>query len=203
MAVQIEHKPAPTPDMPQAETQRGIRLFTVDEYYKMAESGILQPDERTELIKGVIYKMSPPNPPHAGCVDTLAEMLTEMGQGATQVKSQNPLHVSGDSEPEPDIALVKARADKYRKRHPTPSDAFLVVEVSDSTLSSDRREKVPMYAEANVQVLWIVDIQGEAIEVYTNPAQGQYTKFERIGRGRTLEVPGIPNATVNVDDILG
>ena len=183
--------------------ERPFRLFTVEEYYRMAEAGILKPDERVELIEGVITTMSPPGTRHAGCVKALNALLNDLKGQVALVSVQDPLYIDEYSEPEPDVALVKYRPDLYRESHPTPIDTLLLVEVCDSSIGADRKDKVPLYAQGGIQVLWLIDIQKEAIEVYAQPSEGQYSKFERVGRGHSLEVPGIPGATLLVDDILG
>jgi Uma2 family endonuclease len=203
MALQIKQEPITTHKSPEITDQGAKRLFTVDEYYRMAEVGILHPEERVELIEGVIYNMSPANSPHAGCVNTLNKLLTKIAGDLALLSVQNPLFVDEHSEPEPDVALLRPREDNYRESHPTPKDAFLIIEVSDSTIDTDRRDKVPLYAQAGVAVLWIVDVQKSAIDVYTVPSEGQFTKFERIGRGQSIEVRGIPGAILHVDDIFG
>lgn len=179
------------------------RLFNVQEYYRMAEVGILRPDERVELINGEIIQMSPIGSRHGGCVNALNALLGEIKGRIAIVSIQNPLDVDGYSEPEPDVALLRFRPDHYRESHPTPADVLLLAEVSDSTIAADRRDKVPLYARVGIPVLWIIDVQKDYIEVYSNPSEGQYGKFERIQPGQSLAVPGIAGAALSVDDILG
>src|SRR5712691_11672776 len=114
------------------------RRFNVTEYYRMAEAGILKPDDRVELIEGEIIKLSPIGSPHAACVSRLVHFLSK-AIGETAILSiQNPVRLDEFSEPVPDIALLKPRKDYYAARHPTPADALLVIEVADSSLLKDR-----------------------------------------------------------------
>jgi Uma2 family endonuclease len=202
MAIEVRQQPSNQAPII-APGERQTRLFTVDDYYRMAEVGILKPDEKVELIEGVIYKLSHLNSRHAGCVKALNKLLNHLIGNKALLSIHNPIYIDQYSEPEPDVALLKARDDFYRDSHPTSPDIFLLIEVSDSTIGADRRGKVPLYAQAEIAVLWIVDIQKEAIEVYSNPSEGQYARFERVGRGHSLEVPGFPGAMLRVDDILG
>ena len=109
------------------------QLFTVAEYYKMAEVGIIKSTDRVELINGDIIPMSPIKSTHAGIVDFLVEMLIISLHGKYVIKGQNPLHLSNNSEPEPDIVVAKFRKDRYSSKHPIPKDVFIVIEVSDTT----------------------------------------------------------------------
>jgi Uma2 family endonuclease len=122
------------------------RRFTVDEYYRMAEAGILRPDERVELIEGEIIEMAAIGSRHAAFVKRLNRMLVR-GVGARGVVSvQDPVRLSELSEPEPDLAVLEYRADCYAAAHPTPADTLLIVEVADTTLGWDRGRKAPLYA---------------------------------------------------------
>src|SRR2546423_1950483 len=111
------------------------RRFTVDEYLRMAEVGIFEPNECVELIRGEIVEMSPSEPPHASIVIRLINMLIPRFQDVALVTAQTPAVVSDDSAPEPDVMLVRKRDDFYATFHPTPEDILLAIEVSDSSLS--------------------------------------------------------------------
>ena len=128
----------------------GLRLFTSAEFYRMAELGIIGPDERVELVGGLIYEMSPINPWHADAVDALNEVLTLALSGRARVRAQNPLHLDDMSDPQPDVAVVVPREGGYRDRHPVPAEIHLLAEVADSTLRDDARRKIPRYARAGI-----------------------------------------------------
>ena len=127
------------------------RLFTIEDYYRMAETGILRRDDRVELIRGEIVRMSPVGSLHAACVKrTAAEFFGIVGTDAI-VSVQDPIRLAAqNSEPEPDISLLRPKRDYYASAHPTPADVLLVVEVSDSSLDYDRAVKLQLYAEAGI-----------------------------------------------------
>ena len=143
------------------------RLWTREEYYKMAEAGVFRPSERVELIGGRIVTMSPQNSPHATAL-TLAheELRTLFGTGYV-VRIQLPLDLSPSSQPEPDITVVRGSVRDYASTHPTT--ALLVVEISESTLAFDRGEKASLYASAGIPEYWIVNLLDRRLEVYRDP----------------------------------
>lgn len=122
------------------------RKFTVDQYHKMAESGILKEDDRVELIRGEIIEMSPIGTKHAACVNRLVNLLVLLLGKRVIVAPQNPVVLDNNSEPQPDVALLKPRDDFYATAHPQPQDIFLLIEVADSTILYDREEKITLYA---------------------------------------------------------
>jgi len=179
------------------------KLFTVDEYYRMAETGILKPQDRVELIEGEIIQMSPIGNRHAGCVNRATDLLTLMFRGKAVVTVQNPVRLNKYNEPQPDLILAKARADYYASKHPTPDDVFLVIEVADTTLQFDRNVKVPIYAKLGIPEVWIADIKNGSILVFRNPTGGQYETTLTFTRGDALYVSGFPDLIFKVEDLLG
>jgi Uma2 family endonuclease len=150
------------------------RLLTVAEYHTMIDAGILTESDRLELLNGEIIYMSPIGSPHAAMVRRLDEILHQLLKGKALVSTQNPVAIADFSEPEPDIALLKRRADYYVDGHPQPQDIFLVIEVADSSLGTDREVKLPIYATAGIPVYWIVNLTDQQIEVYHTPDEGIY-----------------------------
>src|SRR4051794_36083755 len=124
------------------------RLFTVDEYYRMAEVGILADDEPVELIRGEIVRMNPIGSAHNGTVATLDELLREALGRRAFVITQGPLRLVTESEPDPDVLVLRRRDDNYRRAHPMPADVLFVIEVAESSLDYDREVKGPLFAEA-------------------------------------------------------
>lgn len=159
------------------------RRFTVADYYKMADAGILMPSDRVELIHGEILKMSPIKSLHAGIVNKLASLLILALQGKAIVAIQNPLNIDADTEPEPDIVVARYRADSYTENHPTPEDVLLVIEVADTSLQYDRQVKVPLYAQAGIPEYWIVNIPEQQIAVFRQPVKGKFAVKESISPG--------------------
>lgn len=176
--------------------------FDVDAYYKMAETGILRPDARVELIDGEIVDMAPIGSGHAGTTDVLADLAIAVGRQVVMVGIQRPLHLGPASEPQPDLMLLRPRADRYRDSHPTAADVLLLIEVADSSLAFDRTTKLPVYACAGVPEVWIVDLPGRAIEVYREPRGGSYTRRERLQEGR-LTATLVPAFAVGVAEVAG
>lgn len=163
------------------------QLFTVEDYYKMAEAGILKSDDRVELISGEILKISPIRSPHSSTVNFLNEILISLFYKKAIISVQNPLRINKFSESEPDFVIAKWRIDRYRLRHPRPNDVYLVIEVSDSTLAKDRSVKLPLYASANIPEYWIVNIPEEQIEIYRKPNGKTYEEQEVINKkGRAI-----------------
>ena len=179
------------------------RRFTVDEYHRMADAGILHEDDRVELLDGQIVEMSPIYPPHAGCVNRLTRLLSAtLGDRAT-LSVQNPVVLGLHSEPQPDIAVLRPRADGYARRHPEAADALLLVEVAGSSLERDRDDKIPSYAEARVPEVWLVNLPADAIEVYRGPVGGRYTDTNTVSRDATIRPLQLPGVELKADEILG
>jgi len=144
-----------------------LKRFTVDEYHKMIQAGALDEEARFELLEGwVVYKVTK-NPIHDMTVDLVHELLSDRATGC-RVRSQSAI-TTADSEPEPDVVVAAGPAIRYKKKHPGPEDIALVVEVSDSSLARDRDEKLIIYARAGIPVYWIVNLQEQVVEVYSDP----------------------------------
>lgn len=157
--------------------------FTVDEFHKIGEIGIFSADDRVELINGEIVEMTPIGSGHAGCVRDLDGWLQRLLGTSVVVSSRQPVSVALDGEPIPDLAVLRTRADRYRKSHPTSSDALLIIEVSDSTVLFDRTVKSRMYARAEVPEHWVVDLPRGRVAVFTSPRRGEYAELREYGRG--------------------
>ncbi len=179
------------------------RLFTVDEFHRMAEAGILGEDDRLELVDGEIIEMTPIGSPHAGCVMSLNDVFSERARAVAIVNVQNPVILTERTELYPDVVLLKRRPDFYRKAHPRPSDVLLIVEVADTTLRYDRHIKVPRYARAGIPEVWVIDLRARAIDVYRRPAAEGYAEHERVGPGQSLPIPQVPDHRIAVDEVLG
>lgn len=184
-------------DMAAALTHR----FTVEEYYRMAETGILKPDARVELIEGEIVDMMPTGPFHSSVASLLSVLLNQSSNGRWIVWNQYPLHVDEHNEPEPDLMLVRPPLSKYRQGHPTPEDVFLVIEVSDSTLVKDQTTKLPLYARAGVEEVWILNVPQRQLEVYRQPHFTGYENKQIIREG-AIAPAAFPDALINITDLL-
>jgi Uma2 family endonuclease len=166
----------------------------IDAYYRMAEAGILTQNDRVELIGGEIFDMVPIGSAHAGKTNRVNHLFARAAaDGLALVSVQSPLRLDAYNEPEPDVMLLKPRADDYQGRHPAAADVLLLVEVSETSLAYDRGMKLALYAKFGVPEVWIVDLRGAAIEVYRQPAGDAYAFSERLTSGSLAPVlvPGI------------
>jgi Uma2 family endonuclease len=179
------------------------RRFTVDEYHRMLEGGILAEDDRVELIEGEIVEMTPIGPRHAACVDRLNGLLTLRTAGRAIVRVQSPIQLGGHSEPQPDVTVLRPRTDFYAAGHPGPEDVLLLVEVVETSAEYDRQVKLPLYARSGIREVWVVDLAVGTIEAYREAAPDGYRQVRRFGRGETLSPEALPDAALGVDDILG
>ena len=179
------------------------QLFTVDQYYKMLEAGILTEDKRVELIRGEIIKMSPIGIHHADCVDNLTELLILRLAKTVTVRVQNPVRLNDNSEPQPDISLLQRRQGFRQTQHPQPENVFLLIEVSDTTVKYDQEVKIPLYAENNILEVWLVNLTEKCLEVYREPTANGYEIVQTFQRGETVTIQALPNVTFTVDEILG
>lgn len=181
------------------------RRFSIHEYHRMAEVGILSEDDRVELIEGEIVRMSPIGSRHAACVDRLNRLLNRFTNLSAIVRVQSPILLNGNSEPEPDISLLRPRDDFYTGGHPMPDDVLLLIEVADTSVERDLEVKLPLslYAQAGIPETWIVDLPAETIEVHSRPDGGEYRETVRVKRGETLKSRTIPGLELAADDILG
>jgi Uma2 family endonuclease len=179
------------------------KRFTVDDYYRMAEVGILDPDDRVELIEGEIIQMSPIGDRHAGCVNRATDLFTHLFRGKAVVTVQNPVRLNKFNEPQPDLTLCKWRADFYTSHHPRPDDILLAVEVADTTLSKDLKLKLPIYARLGIVELWIEDLRNNRILIFRDPEGEQYQTHLTASFGETLYVLAFRNVIIKAEELLG
>ncbi|MCC7106125.1 MAG: Uma2 family endonuclease [Chloroflexi bacterium] len=179
------------------------RRFTVDEYYRMADAGILGEHDRVELINGEIVQMPAMRSRHAACIVRLNRRLTPLTVGLAEVRVQLPVRVDEYSEPEPDVALAQPRADAYVSAHPTPAEIFLVIEVADSSVRYDRTVKARLYAAAGIPEYWLVDLQAERVHAFKNPGPTGYGAVGVHRRGDLLAPDALPSISLSIEEILG
>ena len=179
------------------------RLFTVDEFHRMAEAGILGEDDRVELIEGELIEMTPIGSRHAACVKRILHALAPHSGNPWLLSVQDPVALDRRTELQPDIALLKPQADYYASDHPGPRDVLLVIEVADTSADTDRTVKVPLYAKAGVPEVWLVDLPAGRVEVYRRPAGDAYTETSAVRPG---DPPlAVPSANLHLDptELLG
>ena len=168
----------------------------------MAETGVLKPDARVELLNGQIVDMSPIGPFHGGTVSRLNRLFTLLSGDRWLVAAQNSMRLDDYSEPQPDLMLLKPAPDDYTTRLPAPDDVFLLIEVSDTTLDFDRGEKLAAYARAGVREVWLVNLSEPAIEVYREPNYQGYASSVILPPGSQARPLAFPDVAVNVAEVL-
>ncbi len=176
--------------------------FTVAEYHRMAEVGILGEDTRVELIRGQIVDMAPIGAPHLGMVNRLTRLLPGIVAGRGILSVQNPVRLDDGSEPEPDVALLRPRADDYQTATPCPPDILLLIEVADASLVDDRAIKMPLYAENGIVECWIVNLLDRVVEVHRQPENGRYADVRRVGPGEIMGIALLPCVALPVGDLF-
>lgn len=193
--------------IPWQGTMAGLRRFSVAEYHKLIEIGILTEDDNLELLEGyLVHKMSR-NPPHDAAIQKIMKKLFRLLPPDWDLRVQSAITLS-TSEPEPDLAIVRGDESNYVARHPGPADIGLVIEVADATLTGDRVDKGRIYAQAGIPCYWIVNLVDRQVEMYTSPssaattpAYGQRRDFT-ISDDITLTLDGATVATIAVRDLL-
>ncbi|MBK1630740.1 hypothetical protein CKO31_08280 [Thiohalocapsa halophila] len=161
--------------------------ITVQEFFRMGEIGVFEPEARIELIDGELFDMPPIGPSHASETARVNQILVEATHGCAIVWPQNPIHLDDLSAPQPDLALLRWRQDFYRQAHPRPDDVLLLVEVADTSLAHDRDRKLPLYARFAIPEVWLIDIGSGAVTIHRDPQpeQGSYAA------GFTLTPPAL------------
>jgi Uma2 family endonuclease len=180
-----------------------LHRFSVKDFYRMAETGVLPPGARVELLNGKVIDMSPIGPLHGGVVKRLNRLFHRFAQDRWLMAVQDPVHLEDDSEPQPDLMLLKPAADDYESRHPKPDDVFLLIEVSDATLETDREVKVPVYGRAGIAEVWIVNLDDGTLEVYREPSFDGYASIQILHKDDKAAPAQFPDAVLEVADLLG
>ena len=180
------------------------RRFSIDEFARMGETGILDEDERVELIEGEIVEMSPIGPPHASVVARLNAILVTRLGGRVVLWPQNGLILRGQtSYLQPDIVLLRPQADYYRSANPEAPDVLLLIEVMDSSVAHDRRVKLPLYSRAGLAEVWLVDVTADTIEICRDPAGRRYRDRRMVTRGEQVSPLAFPDLVLDVVDLIG
>src|SRR5881398_30513 len=176
--------------------------YTKDQYFELVKKGVLRPDDRVELLEGVVVAMAPHNPGHASAIRKVSDALRRAFGDSGVISVQLPLVAGRYSVPEPDVAVLPGRNEEYQEAHPT--EALLVVEVADSSLAQDRITKAAMYAAAAIPEYSIVNLRDDHVEAYRgpDPQARRYTEQRRAVRGETLELVAFPDVRIAVDELL-
>jgi Uma2 family endonuclease len=177
--------------------------FTVEQYHRLAEVGILRPDVRVELIDGIVVDVPPASPRHAACVRRMARWLNDRLGTDAFASVEVPVHL-GSSEPRPDLSVVRGPVDRDADAHPTAVDVLLLIEVADdSTLLLDREVKSEVYANAGITEYWLVDLTHDTVSVFRSPREDEYTEVQVHRHGQSWTSPALGGCKVRVEDVLG
>ena len=194
-------------DLPaQAHTgeRKGLppRKFIVEEFVRMGEAGIFDPDGRVELIDGVVFEMAPIGKPHGARISIVLQELMDKIPRNIMKYSQSTIRLNDGSGPEPDIALLTPEASLDRENIPRPEDILLIIEIADSSLRTDRNDKARGYAESRIPELWIFVLADDEIEVHRQPTPEGYADVQRYRRGDTLTIQALPGVRLAADELL-
>ena len=183
-------------------TTAGVRLWTVEEYHRLTEAGILDAEERVELLEGQILQMAAKNPPHSATNLCAANVLTQRLAGLALVRIQDPIILNPISEPEPDIAVVRLNTRFYQDRHPVAEEVFLILEIADTTLKRDRQQKAPAYARANISDYWVLDVNTRQIYVFRQPESGKYQEETLLSETDILSPLAFPEVEIQAEQLF-
>ncbi len=183
------------------------KRFTVNDYHRLIETGIIPENHRLELIRGEIFEMAAKGSPHTVCTGLLCRQLDRLVGDQVAIRSQEPITLPNDSEPEPDVAIALGQIQDYRSSHPTPDQILLIIEVADSSLTYDRTTKLSLYAEFHIPHYWIANVSAKQMECHSHPYQDSEGNFSYQSRQvimatQTLNLPDFPEVSLNLSGIF-
>ncbi|TYQ25721.1 Uma2 family endonuclease [Pseudanabaena sp. UWO311] len=184
------------------ELEPQIHLWSIADYHQMIEAGVLDEDDRVELLEGKIICMSPQRPFHAASVQRSSRLLFKLLGDRAEVRTQLPVTLGNDSEPEPDIAVVRFENHEYSFRHPEAPDIYLLIEVADWTISKDRKQKARIYGKNQVLEYWILDIQKRQVYVFRQPEDGTYREELTLSSNDSLAMQAFPDVAIALDALF-
>ena len=179
-----------------------VRLFTVKDYHRMAESGIFDPDERVELLAGQIIKMTAKGTAHEAAITRTERLLRNRLGEQVLLRLQSPIQLNDYSEPEPDIAVVTVDPLDYEDHHPTTSEVYLIIEVADSSLNRDLEVKATIYAQSGIIDYWVLDVNERQLHVFREPSQDGYQREVILRDEATIFPLAFPNCLIIVREML-
>ncbi len=177
------------------------RKLSIDEFHRIGAAGILGEDDRVELIDGEMIEMAPIGTRHLSKVNRLARMLSLTVAQEAIVSTQNPIALPPQNEPQPDIALLKPRADDYEGSLPAAADVLLIIEIADTTLAYDRDVKIPIYARHGIPEVWLFDVQGGALFVHRDPGPKGYQRNLTPKKNETISPLLLPRASIDLAEV--
>ncbi|NER22447.1 MAG: Uma2 family endonuclease [Symploca sp. SIO1C2] len=193
----------PLPNLPFTLEPSLLKRWTVQEYHRISELGILDANERTELIAGQITLMAAKGTPHVTALRLLAAALDALlAEQPAFVSTQDPIQLDNFSEPEPDLAIVQGTVLDYTEDHPRPEQVYLVVEVADSTLKQDCEIKDKLYAQAGITEYWVLDLKNRQLHIFRNPTPTGYTNHLILSEPNQASPLAFPSCTLTLTSIL-
>ena len=179
-----------------------LRKWTVKEYRKLGEMGFFHPEERVELISGNIIRMSAKGTAHTSATRRTATLLRDLLENLAAVYTQDPIALDDNSEPEPDITLVRIDPFDYATHHPTPSEVYLIIEVADSSLAYDREIKAKIYARSGIADYWVLNVNDRQLHVFREPADDRYQSEVIIGETGSISPLEFPAFNISIGEML-
>ena len=183
-------------------TEISKRLFTVHDYHRMVDAGILSERDRVELIRGEVLAMNPMGPRHSAAVMLALQAMVRIIGDRAIVGVQGSVRLDDYDEPQPDVYLLRPKADYYASRHATPADILLIIEMADSSLEYDQSVKATLYAETGVAEYWIADIRNDRLLAYSNIRESRYATCRELHRGDTISPRLLSEIEIGVTDLL-
>ena len=199
--------PPVSPKTDRQENSASPKRLTIADYHRLLEGGIIPESHQTELIRGEIVEMSAKGSPHSVCTGLLCRQLDRMIGDQVAIRSQEPITLSNESEPEPDVTIAEGKLEDYLEQHPSPNQVLMIVEVADSSLEYDRTIKLALYAEENIPHYWIANVKSKQMECHSNPYQDSDGKFSYQSRqiirsDQRLSLPNFLTADLDLGNIF-
>ena len=188
--------------MPITQAPFTIRKWTVKEYHKLGEMGFFHPEERVELLSGNIIKMSAKGTAHTSALGRTDRLLQDLFGNLAWVRMQDPIALDDNSEPEPDIALVRIDPFDYATHHPTPSEVYLIIEVADTSLTFDREIKAKAYARSGIADYWVLNVNERQLHVFREPAENGYQSELILGENGSISPLLFPTVNIAIQAML-
>jgi Uma2 family endonuclease len=192
---EFQSNPSPTPKTSQW-------LWSREAFQRLSENGTFTDNDRVELIQGVIVSMSPPNPEHSGAVNPVSDLMKAAFGSDNYVRTEQPLIVDGNTQPQPDVLVCRGSSADYRRRFPVADDVLLVIEIADSSLENDR-EKGNIYAHSAISEYWILNLRDRCVEVYREPDSELYLSRRIYRIGESISPLAAPDSSISVAELYG
>lgn len=188
--------------MQKTEAHLTLRLWRIDEYYRMAETGILDPEERVELIEGQVIRMAAKGIAHVIATKQTQKLLENLLSEKVLVWTQDPIRLNNYSEPEPDIALIIPPLERYLDHHPIASEVYLIIEVADTTFRIDCDKKAKTYSKSGITDYWVLDVVDRQLHVFREPSQEGYQNEVILSEKESISPLAFPDVNIFVNQML-